>query len=74
MSSEQKRRIGEEVRRLRQERGLSMEQLAHLAGLSFATVHRIETLRKRPGSNIELNTLNALARALGKKVRVEFEG
>jgi transcriptional regulator with XRE-family HTH domain len=72
MSSEQKRRIGEEVRRLRLERGMTLEQLAYLSGLSFPTVHRIESLRRRKGSNVELNTLNAIARALGKKVKVEF--
>lgn len=49
------------VRRLRQERGLTQERLAEQAGLHMTDIARIETLRRDPGVRV----LVKLARGLG---------
>jgi transcriptional regulator with XRE-family HTH domain len=53
--------LGKRVRELREQRGLSQEQLAERAGLHWTYVSGIERGRRNPG----LNTLGALAKALG---------
>lgn len=40
------------VRRLRNERGLTQERLAELAGLHMTDIARIETLRRDPGLRV----------------------
>jgi transcriptional regulator with XRE-family HTH domain len=40
------------VRRLRQERGLTQERLAEQSGLHMTDVARIETLRRDPGVKV----------------------
>ena len=49
------------LRRLRQERGLTQERLAEQAGLHMTDIARIETLRRDPG----IKVLVKLAHGLG---------
>jgi transcriptional regulator with XRE-family HTH domain len=55
---------GHRLRRLRRQRGLSREQLADRAGISPATVARLERQRSAP---CRCRTLGRLARALGEE-------
>ena len=54
---------GHRLRRLRNQRGLSREQLADRAGLSPATVARLE---REPSAPCRSRTLSRLAAALGE--------
>jgi len=60
-ADELRRTLGENVRRLRRERGLSQHALAGLAGVSTQYVGLVESGRGNPRST----TLAALAAALG---------
>jgi DNA-binding XRE family transcriptional regulator len=59
------RKLGEKVRSLRHERGLTQEALADALGLSVAYVSLIE----RGGRNPPYTTVVAIARALGASPR-----
>jgi transcriptional regulator with XRE-family HTH domain len=61
------RELGLNLQRLRLERGLSQERLAHLAGLSAYTVQKFEKGESKPGTpmNPRLFTLLALMQVLG---------
>ena len=54
---------GQQLRRLRRQRGLSQEELAAQAGLSVTTVGRLDLLTAAP---CRCRTLGRLARALGE--------
>jgi transcriptional regulator with XRE-family HTH domain len=54
---------GHRLRRLRGQHGLSREQLADRAGISSATVARLEN---QPAAPCRSRTLSRLARALGE--------
>ena len=54
---------GQRLRRLRNQRGLSQEQLAGRAGISPATVARLE---RQPAAPCRCRTLARLAAALGE--------
>ncbi len=56
--------IGPRVRKLRRERGFSLQQLATRAGLSAAAIHKIETSGMTP----TITTLLKLTTALNKSV------
>lgn len=58
------------LRRLRQERDLSQERLAHDAGLNTTHVAKIERTEREPG----VRTVDKLARALGVPAGELFEG
>lgn len=58
---EARRRIGERIRQLRMERGISQIELAERAGLVQPHIVRIEQGRYSVG----LDTLQAIAKALG---------
>lgn len=58
---EARKRIGERIRQLRTERGISQVELAEKAGLSQPHIVRIEQGRYSVG----LDTLQAIAKALG---------
>lgn len=60
------RELGLNIQRLRLERGLSQERLAHLAGLSAYTLQKFEKGESKPGTpmNPRLFTLLALAQVL----------
>jgi transcriptional regulator with XRE-family HTH domain len=55
---------GHRLRRLRRQRGLSREQLAGRAGISPATVARLE---RQPAAPCRCRTLGRLAAALGEE-------
>ncbi len=52
--------LGRRVRLLRQMRGLSLQQLAELAGLSKAMVHAVETGQRAPSIIVLLRVTAAL--------------
>ena len=58
---EARRRMGERIRQLRSERGISQVELAERAGLAQPHIVRIEQGRYSVG----LDTLQAIAKALG---------
>jgi len=58
------------LRRIRRERGLSQERLAHNAGLNMTHVAKIERSEREPG----VRTVSKLARALGVAASELFEG
>ena len=65
------REIGVRLQRAREQRGLSQERTAHLAGIASYTYQKFEKGESRPGSplNPRLSTLLALCRVL--EVRLE---
>ena len=56
--------VGENLRRLRRQRGFSLEQLSHLSGVSRAMLGQIETGKSAP----TINLLDRVARALGVSI------
>lgn len=60
--------LGEEVRRLRTDRGLSQQELADRMGVAQSVVARIEAGGVEP----RLSTLDRVARALGVELEVHF--
>jgi transcriptional regulator with XRE-family HTH domain len=58
-------RMAIKLKRLREQRGLSQEQLAERAGISRTYLARLETARQDP----RLSTLEKLAKALRVKVQ-----
>ena len=62
--------FGNSVRRLRLQRKVSQETLAHMAGLHTTYVGRIERGRQ----NISLTNIGKIARALKVKPRELFRG
>lgn len=60
--------IGEEVRRLRMERGLSQHKLAARMGLTQSVIARLEAGAVEP----RLSTLDRVAEALGVELDVQF--
>ena len=63
---EARRRMGERIRQLRSERGISQVELAEMAGLIQPHIVRIEQGRYSVG----LDTLQAIAKALGCTVDI----
>jgi len=61
--------VGFNIRRIREEHGLSQEQLAALAGLHRAYIGQIE----RGEKNIGLKNLERIAKALNVNIRVLLE-
>ena len=66
--------IGENIRRIRQERGLTLKQLGDMVGVSEAYIRAYETGRRNP----KIKSLEAIAQALAVNVEVltnsEFDG
>lgn len=64
------RALGIKLQRLRLDRGLSQERLAHMAGISAYTYQKFEKGESRPDTpmNPRLFTLLALAQSLGVPV------
>jgi len=60
------KQVGFSIRRIREQRGLSQEKLAALAGLHRAYIGQIERGQK----NIGLKNLEKIAKALGVSTRV----
>lgn len=55
------KRLGEKIKHLRKEKGLTQEKLAELAKIDPKTIIEIENARRR---NPTLKTLNKIAKAL----------
>lgn len=64
-SNNSKNMIGKNIKKLRQEKGVSQDRLSKLADLSLNTVVNIESGGNR---NPTIETLNKIANALGVKV------
>lgn len=62
--------IGTEIRRLRQEKGLTLQQLADAAGVSTALISKVET----GGGNPSINSVRKIAFALGVPTAFLFVG
>ena len=64
------RALGLTLQRLRVERGLSQERLAHMAGISGYTYQKFEKGESKPGTpmNPRLFTLLSLAQVLGVSI------
>lgn len=58
------------LRRIRQEQGLSQERLAHSSDLHMSHVAKIERSEREPG----VRTVSKLARALGVSAAELFDG
>lgn len=65
---EQLKEFGDNLRRLRKERGLSMETLANIAEIELSQIYRIETGKINP----KLTTLLVIAKALEVSPRELF--
>lgn len=63
-------RIGAELAKIRQRKGLSQTQLAAKAGMSAPNISRIEN---SPGQNLTLGTMLKLFSALGYEVSFDFQ-
>jgi transcriptional regulator with XRE-family HTH domain len=61
--------VGSQLRRLRTERGMTLAELARLAGTSAPTLHRYESGWDR----FEIRTLRKLAAALGARLEVRLD-
>jgi len=61
-----RRTLGDNVRRLRREQGLSQRSLAERSGISLSYIGRIEAGQ----ANVRVTKLGALATALGVKAMV----
>lgn len=59
---------GEEIRRIRKEKGLSQKALAKKLGISQQLISRVEKGKE----NISLITLKNMVKVLGKKTRISF--
>jgi transcriptional regulator with XRE-family HTH domain len=59
------RELGRAVRRLREERGLTQEELASRAGTTFGTVSRVESAKSAPA----WWTVRKIAEALGVSLK-----
>ncbi len=57
--------LGQQVRRLRVERGMTQEDLAHAAGLGTNVISQVENARR----DVRVSALWLLARSLGVRVQ-----
>ncbi len=62
--------VSEQIKRLREARGLSQEQLASIVGTKQSGISR---LQNRDYSSWKVETLRKLARAFGVRLRISFE-
>lgn len=56
--------IGEFIRRIRKERGITQKELAEIAGVSFSTINRIE----KSDRNITIDTTNSVLAVFGHQL------
>jgi transcriptional regulator with XRE-family HTH domain len=69
----QKVKLGNNIRHARKKMGLSIKQLANMAGVSYATIHRVETDKVSPSVAL----LSEIAHHLGQPIDsflVKMEG
>ncbi len=65
--------IGQRIRRIRLERGLSQERLAAMTGLSASGISRIESGQRHPLPRTIRDIAHALGVTIEELVRVEGE-
>ena len=63
------KRVGEKIRLLRRQRGLSQEKLAEMIKMDFTSVNELENGKRNPS----LKTIHKIARALKVSVKDLFE-
>lgn len=63
------KRVGEKIRLLRRQRGLSQEKLAETIKMDFTSVNELENGKRNPS----LKTIHKIARALKVSVKDLFE-
>lgn len=63
-----KMEIGTEIKKLREAKGLHQKELAEKSGVGINTLRAVEK-----GQTLKLDTLNLIAKALGKKIKVTLE-
>jgi len=66
---EERKRIGQRLREIRQDKNLSMQDLANIADIELSQIYRIETAKINP----KLSTLLVIARALGVNAAEFFQ-
>lgn len=62
--------IGKKIRKLREEQNFSLDELSQKAGLSSDHIGRLE---RGDNTNMRLSTLGQIAKALGAKVKIDFD-
>jgi transcriptional regulator with XRE-family HTH domain len=67
-------KLGETVRRLRGERGLSIQGLARLSGLSPGTIHKVENDAMVPSVTVLMKLARSLECAVGDLLAEDAEG
>lgn len=55
----------EELRKLREQGDLTLDQLAGASGLNRATIHAIENIKREPNLKPDLNTVERIVQAMG---------
>lgn len=68
-TTEVHQKIAKNIQRIRKEKALSQEELAHKAGLNRAYIGYIERGERKPS----VDTLNKISKALKIKLQVLFE-
>ena len=68
-SQNRKSKITKNIKKLRQERGISQDRLSKLADLSLNTIVNIEA-GNNPNPTIE--TLQKIANAFGRELKIDF--
>jgi len=63
-------KLGERIKTLRQERSMTLEQLAYASELELSQVHRVERAKR----NASIRTLHALAKGLEITLAELFDG
>jgi DNA-binding XRE family transcriptional regulator len=56
------------IREAREKAGFTQKELAEKSGVPQATISKIESGKR----NLELNTLNKIAKAMGKRIEINF--
>ena len=62
-------KIGEQLKQMREEQGLTVLQLSRYSGVNRTSIYKIESGETSPS----IHTLSALARGLGKDLKIKFE-
>ena len=63
-------KIGEQLKRLRKEKGLTQKELANRSGLSFSFINQVEGGKE----SVRLDVLSRLAEAFGYEIRLVKRG
>lgn len=59
--------IGRRIAEIRQEKGLSIRQLADMSGVNFANIYKIENGKY----NVSIDILGKICNALGVEIKIE---